>query len=481
MTKFLLFTCAALFLIGCSASATFEPISPPPPPTATLALLATSTRLPEPTGTPTAPPTAATAPLSVGPTATVFPTPFDGQLTLRSREILPVTCEFDPSAFPSVGMEFLAYARTGECQNGELGLFSMGEKTYVAQSGLFDSAFTLTEVTEPTAPQVLGVWDIPPQTLVMDLKPFRQDGRHFLALGLQRSMEPGVPCGVLVVEVTDVTQPEIVMRLDGRTTGAPEPWCSVHTLEIDTDADGNATFIIVSDVDTYSARAVDIRDLENPRETNYYHLHVHPHALPEQPVINYVHDSFVSEDKVYLANWQAGVVILDKAKFEAGVPQEAVIIKPTVNVAPGGFRVHYVAPIPNTSLIFIEDELNADNGLRLLDITDPANPKTLWTYTNPGGVNAPHNFVIRDDKIYVGWYNDGVKVFQFDISDPVEPQVELVAVHPVRNNAAVTRERYFDGIWGVRVNNCFVRGIKRICVYGSDMSTGLIILAMDES
>jgi hypothetical protein len=315
---------------------------------------------------------------------------------------------------------------------------------------------------------------------VLDLKPFRQDDKHYLALGLQRGrQDPELPCGIVIIEVTNVRQPRLVTRLDGRNVGAPDPWCNVHTLEIGTDTQGNATFVVVSDVDTFSARAVDIRDMENPRETNFYHLHAHPHTVPDQPVLNYVHDSYVGEDKVYLANWLAGVVILDKDKFEAGLPQEPVIIKPTDDVAPGGFRVHYVVPVAAGDFLFIQDELNADNGIRLLDNRDPKQPKTVWVDKNIGGVNAPHNFVVRDDLLFVGWYNDGVRVYRFDVSDPDKPVVEKIASQEVRRNKNISRERYFDGIWGVRVNDCMVKNAPRTCIYASDMSGGLIVLALN--
>lgn len=142
-------------------------------------------------------------------------------------------------------------------------------------------------------------------------------------------------------------------------------------------------------MDTFSARAVDIRALLHPREVNFIHLHAHPHAVPNQPVLNYVHDSYVALDKIYLAYWLAGVVILDKARFEAGASQEPVIVKRTEGVVPGGFYIHYTVPILDGRYLFVQDELNADNGLRLLDLAEPARPRTVWVERNPAGFNTP--------------------------------------------------------------------------------------------
>lgn len=451
-----------------------------------------SVLLPTP-GTPT--PRTTAAPERTA-TPTVFPTPFAGTLNLVARKNFEPNCALDFPKLASQGLELLAFVPTGDCpggkyglfQNGELGLFQIGAHTYIAQSGLFSAAFTLTDVTNPTAPQRIGTWDLPPESHTYDLKPFHQGDRYYLALGLQRSQKQAdLPCGIVIVEVTNVQSPKLVTRLDGRSVGAPEPWCNVHTLEIDTDApnptdgSGSATYIIVSDVDTFSARAVDIRDLQHPHEVNFYHLHAHPHVRADQAVVNYVHDSYVGQNKIYLAYWLAGVVILDKQKFEAGVPQDElnpVIIKPTENVQPGGFLVHYTVPVAGGDFLFIQDELNADNGLRLLDIRDPEHIKTVWTETNPHGVNAPHNFVVRDDLLFAGWYNDGVKVFRFDVSNPDRPSVEQIAFQEVRANKDISRENYFDGVWGVRVNDCLVKDVKQLCIYASDLSAGLLVLAL---
>lgn len=477
-----------LFVLdGCAAAVPLSSASPTAAVAAPTIIPPVSTPLPVGATFPATRPSSGTsaAPQIVTPqataTPTVFPTPYSGTLTLTPRNSFRLSCDYgDPFGLDSKGFDPVAFIPTGDCFNGEIGLFKIGDKTYTAQSGLFDAAYTLTDVTNPAAPQIIGIWGLGTETHTLDLKPFHQGDKYYLGLGLQRSrQQQDLPCGIVIVDVTNVRQPKLVTRLDGREVGGPEMWCNVHTFEVDTDAQGNANYLVVSDVDTYSARAVDIRDLQNPHETNVFHLHAHPHTAPNQPVLNYVHDSYIAPDKIYLAYWLAGVVILDKQKFEAGMPQDPVIIKPTENVAPGGFHVHLATPLGESFLV-IQDELNADNGLRLLDIRDPQKPKTVWTETNPGGVNAPHNFLLRDNLLFVGWYNDGIKVYEFDISNRDKPSVNLYAYQEVRANKNVTRERYFDGVWGMRLDDCTLKNVKRLCVFASDMSTGLIVLALKQ-
>ena len=251
---------ACVLMVGCLNDATPAaptsalPLATSVPPTAEAVV---STEVPSSTSVVAA---ATTTPDSIQATdshvpGTPLPPPFQGPLTLRQHESFRLVCDFNaPFDFDSEGFEPLSFVPTGDCQNGEIGLFEIGESTFIAQSGLFNAAFTLTDVTDPTVPQVIGVWDLEPEANVLDLKPFRQGDKHYLALGLQGNrQEPGMACGVQIVDVTNVRQPVLRTLLNGSVVDAPDNWCSVHTLEIDTDALGNATFIIVSDVDTFSA------------------------------------------------------------------------------------------------------------------------------------------------------------------------------------------------------------------------------------
>ena len=43
-------------------------------------------------------------------------------------------------------------------------------------------------------------------------------------------------------------------RYDGLSVGSDIAWCDVHTLEIDTDANGDATFLLASSTDTADLR-----------------------------------------------------------------------------------------------------------------------------------------------------------------------------------------------------------------------------------
>ena len=87
-----------------------------------------------------------------------------------------------------------------------------------------------------------------------------------------------------------------------------------------------------------------------------------------------------------------------------------------------------------------------------------------------------HILRVQDDLLFVPWFEEGVRVFRYDVSQPNKPVFEPVAFQEVR-------ERPVDRLGGVtrlRLHTCQVNGKTRTCVYASDMTLGLIILALDD-
>lgn len=436
-----------------------------------------------PTPIPTAAPTNTPPPPTVEPifADTPLPTPYDRSFELKAvpQDKLIGECPFKLSPdLPAHGVAKLANVQYIGCRSGEIGLFEIGDRLYAAQSGLGVTAFSLTDVTDPTTPHPVGVWLASAFGYVADLKPFRQGNRHFLALSFD---DKAPQCGIAIVEVTDVRSPKVIGRYDGSKVGAETPWCNVHTIEIDQDAQGNANYLLAADTDTKSMRVLDIRDLNQIRQVNTYHLHAHPHVNPNSSEwLNYVHDTSISAQHVYVADWHAGAVILDKAKLYAGVPQQGEIVKPTDNVGPAGFLAHYVAATPDDNYLFLEDEVNDANGMRMFDIHDPTQPREVATIRPDHQIFAPHNFVVQDNLLYVAWYQDGVQVFRYDTSNPNQVRVEPVAQFPVRASLSTGPFGKYTGLWGLRVHACQLQGKPRTCIYASDIQAGLIIFALDQ-
>jgi hypothetical protein len=245
------------------------------------------------------------------------------------------------------------------------------------------------------------------------------------------------------------------------------------------DADGNGAYLYVSAVDIFDLRVLDIRDLENAVEAGRY---THPDAgYYNNRNIFLVHDTTIVDDRVYVAYWSAGLVILDRQALEAGKAVEP--LNPLDSIDPWGLQIHLAFPTTDGQFVFVEDEFSTkvpESRLRLYDIRDLDSPKEVAAITLPDSLGSPHNLLVAGNRLFVGWYQDGVHVFEYDMSDPEQPLVEPYAFKAVRSIRTfnIGGDPY-DGIWGVRVHDCQVDEQLTTCVFASDITYGLLILALE--
>jgi hypothetical protein len=427
-----------------------------------------------PTPPPTLPPpprATATRPSSLPPT----PAPF--ALQLQQIKTLPTDCSESPLGLPGEKIVEVAYVPSGFCFNGEIDLFETGGHVYVVQSLAFDAAYFITDVTDPTQPAIVGAWQWNEFTYTADVKTFKQGERQFIVLSMEPITGPGGLCGVAVVEVTDPANPALVGRYDGKNTGSAEDWCDVHTSEVSRDANGNGAYIYASAVDAADLRVLDIRDLANVYEAGHY---THPDAGRNGDA--FVHDTTIVGDRVYAAYWEAGLVILDREQLESG--EEAEALNPLGSIAPAGLKIHHAYPTADGNFVFVEDEVNYDretSQLRMYDIRDLSAPKEALEIALDNPYSSPHNLLVSGDLLFVGWYTDGVRVFKYDVSNPEEPSVEPYAFKATRpeKTTGVFGSDIFDSIYGLRLRECEISGLKTTCIYASDLTRGLIILALE--
>ncbi|HEU0295977.1 MAG TPA: hypothetical protein VFR47_24770 [Anaerolineales bacterium] len=423
------------------------------------------------------------------PTSTLMP------LELEKIETFSDNCSEMDLDLTAERLSLIAYVPSGFCFHGELDLFETGGRVYVAQVSMKSlprstEAFRIIDVTDVEHPVQVGAWkwNVPTalSTYTADVKAFRQGERWFLAV----SRDPGLPdstlyplCslvgGIAIVEVTEPADPRIITVVNGKNTESKKNWCKSHTAEVSRDANGNGAYLYVSAVDIFDLRVLDIRDLEHVTEVGHY---THPDAgFYNQRNIFFVHDTTIVGDRVYVAHWSAGLIILDRQALEAG--EEVEPLNPLDSIAPWGLQIHQAYPTTDGQFVFVEDEFPAktpESRLRLYDIRDLQAPREVAAITLADSWGAPHNLLVSGNKLFVGWYQDGVRVFQYDTRDPEHPSVQPYAFQAVRKE--FTTNPYtdiFDGIWGVRVHDCLVGGQPRTCVYASDLTWGLLILAME--
>lgn len=369
----------------------------------------------------------------------------------------------------------VAYMPSGFCFNGEIDLFEKGGKLYTVQSLSDEAEFFITDVTDPTKPFIVGAWQLSQFTYTADVKAFKQKGKNYIVLSQQLLRGAADLCGVVIVDVDNPVQPVLVGHYNGKNTDNVSNWCEVHTSQVSVDSKGEGAYLYLSSLARGDLRVLDIRDFNNVREVNHY-----TYSLGTNRSV-FVHDTTIVGDRVYVGYWGAGLVILDKKQVEAG--QAVTPLNPNGSIAPAGFQVHQGYPTSDGNFVFIEDEVNYKppfSQLRLYDIRDIKNPKEVLSITLEKPFSSPHNLLVDGNLLYAGWYMDGVRVFKYDVSKPDQPKVEPAAFKAVRpeKGKGVFGSDIYDGIWGVRLHECNVKGEKMKCIYASDLTRGLIILAM---
>ena len=428
---------------------------------------------------------------------TALPTSTPIPLLLQKIETERDNCSDMVRGLPADGLSEVAYLPSGYCFHGELDVFETGGHVYVAQAVMSSyprakEAFRIVDVTDAEHPTLVGAWKWNASTFSADVKAFRQGDRWFLALSRDPYLtrDPTLTentketlCssfgGIAIIEVTEPADPRLITLLNGENTGSKINWCNSHTAEVSRDADGNGAYLYVSAVDIFDLRVLDIRDLEHVTEVGHY---THPHAgMQDENNWFIVHDTTIVGDRVYVAHWSAGLIILDRQELEAG--KSVTPLNPLGSIDPEGLHIHHAYPTIDENFVFVEDELPSkppESHLRLYDIRDLGSPKEVAAITLPDSWGAPHNLLVSGDLLFVGWYQDGVRVFKYNTSDPDNPSVEPYAFQAVRDQRTLNpSSQIFDGIWGVRLHECEVAGQPRTCVFASDLTWGLLILAME--
>ena len=203
--------------------------------------------------------------------------------------------------------------------------------------------------------------------------------------------------------------------------------------------------------------------------------------------VRFLHDFTITPDgtRAYLANWDAGLILLDIS--DVTDPQViSVAIHPTSGN--GEVNSHSVWPNANGTTVVEGEEsgsLEEDGwgGLRIWDYSDPSNPVLASTFNtmcsanpagsscNPSGTYTAHNVVIEDDVAYVSWLSDGMRVV--DLSDPYNP-TEIARFFDDSADFLAENGGNQHAFWGV------YKEPNLPSIYGSDINGGLYVFQVPE-
>jgi hypothetical protein len=285
--------------------------------------------------------------------------------------------------------------------------------------------------------------------------------------------------GIVIYNTEDPRKPKKVGEFtDGVTAG-------VHSAYVYTQPRFGRHVYLTND-GTGALHIVDINDPSKPKEVAVW-------KTPRSDAGRSLHDIDVRDGMVYASYWNDGLVILDiGAGTKGGSPSNPQIVsqfkydftslyKQVEAIdGPGYIRGTHTA-WRHKNYVFIADEvftmtdiqkLSSKNAarafgrLQVVDVSDPANPKSVAHYEPEyGGV---HNVWIAGDTLYMGAYNAGFRAF--DISGELRgdlraQQREIVSFMPMDPKGFIPNTTM---TWGVVVKD----GIA----YINDFNTGLSLV-----
>lgn len=182
----------------------------------------------------------------------------------------------------------------------------------------------------------------------------------------------------------------------------------------------------------------------------------------DYPIINQVHDMYVVHDTVYASCGYDGLHIY---KYDESLNHFLEIGNLTSYPDQGYNHSSFLSK--DHSILYMCDEVPDGLAAKVVDVTDIANPLTVYTfYSNLG--DTPHNPYVKDDMLVMANYQDGIYIY--DISTPSIPDLMgFFDTHP-QNTPGTYPSPAYAGAWAAYTD--LPSGI----ILASDMQLGLFVL-----
>ena len=225
-----------------------------------------------------------------------------------------------------------------------------------------------------------------------------------------------------------------------------------HNIFIDT-ATAKLYVCAVKHNNPSSFNAMEVYSLSNP---------VLPTLIYSYDEVGHVHDAYVKNDTAYLNCGNDGFRIVDFHYLDIVGGMAPTELASLTSYPDAGYN-HSGWLSDDGNTYAMQDE-NHGYDVKLLDVSDFNNISVISTFSS--GMNAQsmaHNGIIKGDLLYLAYYHDGLRIF--DISDPANPtQVSNYDTY------SPTSYNSYKGAWGVYPN------LPSGNIIVSDMQTGLYIL-----
>ena len=264
--------------------------------------------------------------------------------------------------------------------------------------------------------------------------------------------------GMVFLDLSTPAHPEILSEYTETVTGG------VHNVWIS----GEHELVYAVHNGTRAVHVIDISDPETPLEVGRWGIDSEQRSL---------HDVMVQDGYAYVSYWDDGVVILDVgAGSHGGTPTTPAFVS------------QFKYPIGNTHVawrygqyLFVGDEIfpaewdangaiHARGYIHVLDVSDIENPVEVAKYEVPEA--GAHNVWIEDDKMYVGYYQAGLRVV--DISGELRGDLYKQGreIATILTTDSETTTPNWPMAWGAQV----FKGR----IYSSDLNSGLWITELKE-
>ena len=265
--------------------------------------------------------------------------------------------------------------------------------------------------------------------------------------------------GIVILDLNDPAHPAILSEYTETLTGG------VHNVWIS----GEHDLVYACHNGTSDLHIIDISDPANPKQVGRWGLDKEDKTL---------HDVIVQDGYAYLSYWDDGVIMLDVgAGSHGGSPTEPRLVS------------QFAYPIGNTHVawragryLFVGDELfpsdwspsrpiEARGYIHVIDYTDIEHPHEVARYEVPEA--GSHNVWVEDDKLYVGYYQGGLRVV--DVSGELRGDLyrqgrEIAAFKTADARSVVPN---YPMTWGAQVFKGHI--------FSSDFNSGLWVTRLTES
>ncbi len=225
--------------------------------------------------------------------------------------------------------------------------------------------------------------------------------------------------GVVVFDISNPGAPVFLRNLPGG------PAINVHTVLVDGDR-------LYAMSPSPNAETL-IFDVSSPLEPRLLGRHV-------LGVQGYPHDSFAFGGRLYVSHAQGGYQVAD-------------VSDPTRIQRLGGYTfennyAHHsaVGTIAGQTIAFEGGEQMGAH-LRVLKVDDPANIVKIGEF-KLRDVASIHNILLKDERLYVAWYHEGVRVL--DVSNPTQPRM-VAHFNTFRDTDSNRSSGLYEGVIGIRV------------------------------